>query len=187
MQRTDPAEERKEKLHMPVTVHAALCARACIGLAALLLLGCNTAPHVAERTSAPVAIEVETPASTPENVPAANDPPAADPANNIYFQLRSTAIDEAEKLKLGAHAERLKADPKARVTLIGHMDDLGSRNYNLAITEERLTEVTRQLRALGVPARQIRRQRAAVENSSPDCKTEACRAPMRRVELKYVE
>ena len=37
------------------------------------------------------------------------------------------------------------------------------------------------------PARQIRRQRAAVENSSPDCKTEACRAPMRRVELKYVD
>ena len=59
----------------------------------------------------------------------------------------STAIDEAEKLKLGAHAERLKADPGLLGDLIGHMDDLGSRNYNLAITEERLTEVTNQLRS----------------------------------------
>jgi outer membrane protein OmpA-like peptidoglycan-associated protein len=109
------------------------------------------------------------------------------PADNIYFQLRSTAIADIEKMKLREHAERLKQNPKLRVTLIGHMDDLGSRNYNLAITEERLTEVNRQLRALGVPARQIQRQREANENSSPDCKTETCRAPMRKVELKYVE
>ena len=163
-------------------------ARTCISFAALLLLACNTLPPAADKASQPVAVKTEAPAiGATKTAPATSETEAADPADNIYFQLRSTAIDEAEKLKLGAHAERLKADPKARVTLIGHMDDLGSRNYNLAITEERLMVVTSQLRALGVPARQIRRQRAAVENSSPDCKTEACRAPMRRVELKYVD
>ncbi len=163
-------------------------ARACISLAALLLLACNTLPPAADKASPSVAVKTEAPAiSATETESVTSEIEVMDPADNIYFQLRSTAIDEAEKLKLRAHAERLKENPKARVTLVGHMDDLGSRNYNLAITEERLMAVTSQLRALGVPARQIRRQRAAVENSSPDCKTEACRAPMRRVELKYVE
>ena len=126
-------------------------ARACISLAALLLLACNTLPPAAEKASQSVAVKTEAPAiSATEAAPATSEVEVVDPADNIYFQLRSTAIDEAEKLKLGAHAERLKADPKARVTLIGHMDDLGSRNYNLAITEERLMAVTSQLRALGV-------------------------------------
>ena len=162
--------------------------RTCVCLAALLLLACNTQPPAADKASQPVAVMTDAPAiGATETEPASSETEVADPADNIYFQLRSTVIDEAEKLKLRERAERLKANPKARVTLIGHMDDLGSRNYNLAITEERLMVVTSQLRALGVPARQIRRQRAAVENSSPDCKTEACRAPMRRVELKYVD
>lgn len=174
---------RKEELLMPAT------ARTCICFAASLLLACNTPPPALDKANQPpVAVKTEMPAIEAKETEApTNEVEAVDPADNVYFQLRSTAIDEAEKLKLREHAERLRANPKARVTLIGHMDDLGSRNYNLAITEERLMAVTSQLRALGVPARQIRRQRAAVENSSPDCKTEACRAPMRRVELKYVE
>lgn len=174
---------------MPATAHAAFCARTCTGIAvALLLLGCNTLPPAAERSAPAATVKTETPpANSREDVQVSAETPEADPASNIYFQLRSTATDDTEKQKLREHAERLKQNPKLRVTLIGHMDDLGSRNYNLAITEERLMAVNNQLRALGVPARQIRRQRAAVENSSPDCKTEACRAPMRRVELKYVE
>lgn len=176
---------------MPATVRAAICARTCISLAALLLVACNTMPPATEKTSQPVAVRTEAPASSApeENPPATTETPDtnADEANNIYFQLRSTSIDEAGKLKLREHAERLKQNPKERVTLIGHMDDLGSRNYNLAITEERLMAVNSQLRAMGVPARQIRRHRAASESISPPCKTEACRALMRRVELKYAE
>ena len=119
--------------------------RTCVCLAALLLLACNTQPPAADKASQPVAVMTEAPAiGATETAPASSETEVADPADNIYFQLRSTVIDEAEKLKLRERAERLKANPKARVTLIGHMDDLGSRNYNLAITEERLTEVTRQ-------------------------------------------
>jgi outer membrane protein OmpA-like peptidoglycan-associated protein len=167
--------------------------RACTCLlAALALAGCST-PPASRADSLPAATTTPPPAAQAddEGTEAAesseNPDPAVIEANNVYFQLRSTAVDEAGKLKLREHADRLKQNPKERVTLIGHMDDLGSRNYNLAITEERLMAVNRQLRAFGVPARQIRRNRAASESSSTPCRNEACRALMRRVELKYQE
>ena len=173
----------------PFFYHACACL-----LVTLALAGCSTLP--ANRTEAPPAATTNLPPSTqsenkgtePAELTSTGNPePAAIEADNVYFQLRSTAVDEAGKQKLREHAERLKQNPKERVTLIGHMDDLGSRNYNLAITEERLMAVNRQLRSFGVPARQIRRSRAASESSSTPCRNEACRALMRRVELKYQE
>lgn len=161
-------------------------------LAVLLAAGCNTLQPVSSRTSEQATASRTQPAATKEaetDEQAAPEKPdaAAAETNNIYFALRSTAIDEAEKQKLREHAEQLKQRPKEKVTLVGHMDDLGSRNYNLAITEERLMAVSSQLRAFGVSSRQIRRSRAASENSAAPCRTEACRALMRKVELKYAE
>ena len=43
------------------------------------------------------------------------------------------------------------------VTLVGYTDGLGSRNNNLAITEECLTAGSKWLRAYGVSPRQFRR------------------------------
>ena len=168
--------------------HACTCL-----LAALALTGCSTPPASradslpAATTSPPATQAADREPVSAESEPSDNPNPGAVEANNVYFQLRSTAVDEAEKLKLREHADRLKQNPKEKVTLIGHMDDLGSRNYNLAITEERLMAVNRQLRSFGVPARQIRRNRAASDSGSTPCRNEACRALMRRVELKYPE
>ena len=173
-------------------IHACTCF-----LATLILFGCSTPPVTSTTSGAavPTGATSEPPPAQAEDKgteaaesgTSGDADPAVIEADNIYFQLRSTTVDEAGELKLRAHAERLKQNPKERVTLIGHMDDLGSRNYNLAITEERLMAVSKQLRAYGVPARQIRRERAASEISPTPCRNEACRALMRRVELKYPE
>ena len=174
---------------MPTFFHACTCL-----LVTLAFVGCSTPPakHTgslpATTTTPPPAAQAGDLGTEPaESEASGSVAPAAIEANNVYFQLRSTAVDETAEQKLREHAERLKQNPKERVTLIGHMDDLGSRNYNLAITEERLMAVSKQLRAYGVPARQIRRERAASEISPTPCRNEACRALMRRVELKYPE
>ena len=166
---------------------------ACV-LVTLAFVGCSTPPanHTGSLPATTTTPPPAAPAGDQGTEPAESEAsgsvaPAAIEANNVYFQLRSTAVDETAEQKLREHAERLKQNPKERVTLIGHMDDLGSRNYNLAITEERLMAVSKQLRAYGVPARQIRRERAASEISPTPCRNEACRALMRRVELKYPE
>ncbi|MBL8414285.1 MAG: OmpA family protein [Propionivibrio sp.] len=121
-----------------------------------------------------------------------NPPVAADKAiapisdeNNIYFALRSAMVDETQTEKLQHHAHRLKMNRKQIVSLVGQSDDQGSRNYNLAITEERLMSVERLLRSYGVPARQIRIVRVGRVKNPVPCTTNECRQQMRRVELIY--
>ena len=103
--------------------------------------------------------------------------------NNIFFALRSATVDDAGKEKLRQHADRLKSNRKERVLLVGHSDDQGSRNYNLAITEERLMAVQKLLRSYGVTARQIRRNRSSSAKTRSPCASKACQQQMRRVEL----
>jgi outer membrane protein OmpA-like peptidoglycan-associated protein len=105
--------------------------------------------------------------------------------DNIFFLVRSAAVDDAGKEKLRQLADRLKLDRKETVLLVGYTDDRGSRSYNLALTEERLTTVGKLLRTYGVPARQIRRNRIGRVAPPGSCSTDACRQQMRRVELVH--
>jgi outer membrane protein OmpA-like peptidoglycan-associated protein len=61
--------------------------------------------------------------------------------------------------KLRQHAEYLKQNPKTVVTLVGYVDDAGSRSYNLAITEQRILAVKQLLRTYGTPQADSSQQR----------------------------
>ena len=168
----------------------------------LLLAGCSTppprpAPSVPEE-STPVIAKSPTPppplnvATTPEVSAVASPeeksspaPAAVDEDNNVFFDRGATTINEKEKEKLREHANRLKQNPKKYVTLTGYADDLGSRNYKLAIAEERLVAVNKVLQSYGVSPRQIRRNRSASVKNSPACKKADCLRLKRRVELVY--
>ena len=154
----------------------------------LLLHGCGTPQPASSSpaesstvavTAAPTRIDVS-PSVTEEEVikPVPED-------SNIFVPLRSTTVDDAGKEKLRRHADRLKLNPMETVSLVGYTDDQGSRNYNLAITEERLLVVEKLLKSYRVPARQIRRKRISGLKNSPACKTDRCRQQMRRVELVF--
>lgn len=165
------------------------CLSGCL-YSALVLSGCSTPQPIA-----PIAANEAPPATAAIFVPPAEKngaalqreeatPPVAE-ENNIIFALRSASVDDTGKGKLRQHAARLKDNRKARVLLVGHADDQGSRSYNLAITEERLMAVAKLLRSYGVSARQIRRNRSGrVKNATP-CTTNECRQQLRSVELVY--
>ena len=106
-------------------------------------------------------------------------------ADAVFFALRSAHVDAEGMALLRKHADRLKQDRKSVVTLVGYSDGSGSRSYNLAITEDRLTAVSTLLRKYGVAARQIRRNRGYSVRTQMACKTAECRKEMRRVELVY--
>lgn len=145
------------------------------------------------------ATPVQRPA-VPENAPASARPPAGelseaaadktpvrlDYDNNVYFDFGRAVIDGRGIETLGKHAERLLADPRMVVTLVGHTDHQGSWAYNQAICEERLDSVAEVLKARGVARRQIRRIAMGDQdaNSGP-CRSEGCRQSLRRVELLY--
>lgn len=105
--------------------------------------------------------------------------------NSVFFLRGSSVIDAAGEAVLREHAERLKAEPKLVVTLVGRTDPQGSHSFNLAVAEQRTAEVAKVLRSLGVAKAQIRRHSMGGEQQKRDCHTEECRKMLRRVDLVY--
>lgn len=73
---------------------------------------------------------------------------------------------------LEMQAEWLKRYPNVNVTIEGHCDERGTREYNLALGERRANAAKNYLLALGVPAHRIQtisfgKERPAVMGSNP--------------------
>jgi outer membrane protein OmpA-like peptidoglycan-associated protein len=164
---------------------------------AILSAGCADSPPrdevaapepthtVAPASAATAAAATSAPADATPAVPAEVAPPVLVEENSVFFRIRSALISAEDQEKLKRHAGRLKADRRATVTLVGHTDELGSRSYNLALTEERLSAVSKKLRSYGVAPRQIRRNRSGGVRQHAGCTTDKCRDRARRVELVY--
>ncbi len=163
----------------------------CLFVAALALYGCSTPQPSAQSLpteSTPVVAPSITQASVVETAPPEVEvkPIVTVPeADAIFFPPGSTTVDATGKEKLRQHADRLKQNPKAFVTLVGYTDGQGSRNYNLAIAEERLTAVNKLLRTYGVSPGKIRHNRIGSVKTPTACTSADCRQKLRRVELVY--
>lgn len=73
----------------------------------------------------------------------------------IYFDFDVSTIRSEYIPTLRAHAEYLAANPSATVTIEGHCDERGSREYNIALGEQRSNAVQMFFQAEGVPSSQI--------------------------------
>lgn len=149
-----------------------------------LLAGCAGQPPAQPGTEAATASPDRSKVTRPR-VAEASATAALDPDNNIFFKADELRLDVEDGQKLQRHAQRLKDNPKLRVTLVGYADDQGSPSIQLAKAEQRLDAVFQSLRRMGVPARQLKRYPVGREKTSPGCNTAECRDNMRRVELVY--
>lgn len=152
----------------------------------VLIAGCASTPSVSPPAELPVPVAAK-PALLEVQPSDAQVMAAVDEERNVFFQSGAAQMDGAGLQTVQRHAERLRANPKLVVTLLGYTDDLGSPSYNLAIAEQRINAVAKQLRAQGVPLKQIRRQVAGRETQAQACRSAECRARMRRVEFSYAE
>jgi outer membrane protein OmpA-like peptidoglycan-associated protein len=150
-----------------------------------MIAGCAVAPPA---PVSPAVEERQRPAAEPVHSPSEVQVMAAvDNENNVFFVLGSSSVDAVGRKKVQDHARRLKADPKLEVTLVGYTDDLGSLSYNLAIAEQRVNAIHKELRSNGVRSNQIRRHVAGPEQLSPACRSTECRKKMRRVQFVYAD
>lgn len=145
------------------------------------------APTAAElKPSRELATPPATPAPRPEPTPIAA--PAREPLRNIYFDAGGTVVGAEGQAALQRAADWLKGNPRKQITLVGHTDDTGSREMNVALALRRVEAVADALIALGTPARQIRRVSYGNERAGAErCVHPTCLATQRRVELRYDE
>lgn len=77
---------------------------------------------------------------------------ALDPLSQmvIYFEYDSASLTEESREVVEAHASNMGGNPNMVLLLEGHADERGTREYNVALGEERAQSVARLMQALGV-------------------------------------
>lgn len=118
-----------------------------------------------------------------------DDPDPDNPLSQkvIHFDLDSSNIKSEYRPVVEAHGEYLASNRGARVTLEGHADERGSREYNLGLGERRADSVAELLRALGASEDQITRVSYGEEQPVATCHDEECWSQNRRVEIIYTD
>ena len=76
-------------------------------------------------------------------------------ADTIYFDTDRYNVDAADGVTLQSQAQWLARYPGKRITVEGHADERGTRDYNLALGERRANAAKTYLIGLGVGAERI--------------------------------
>jgi peptidoglycan-associated lipoprotein len=117
--------------------------------------------------------------------PAAAVAALAAPAQRVvYFDFDSFVIRDDFKTLIEGHARVLARENGKRMTIEGHTDERGGREYNLALGQKRAEAVVRSLVLLGVPERQLEAVSFGEERPSAQGSDESAWSRNRRAELK---
>ncbi|MBS3895301.1 peptidoglycan-associated lipoprotein Pal [Silanimonas sp.] len=103
----------------------------------------------------------------------------------VLFDFDMATIRPEFQAIMACHARYLQDRPEARVTLEGHADERGSREYNLALGERRGNAVMGALQAAGGSAGQLTVVSFGEERPTCTASTESCWQQNRRVEIVY--
>ena len=102
----------------------------------------------------------------------------------VYFDFDSYTVRDDGRPVVEAHARLLTANRARKMTVEGHTDERGGREYNLALGQKRAEAVVRALTLLGATDAQLEAVSFGEERPSAQGSDEAAWAKNRRAELK---
>ena len=103
----------------------------------------------------------------------------------VYFEFDSAGLTEEGRRIVEAHVAHLAANTNIMVTLEGHADERGTREYNLALGERRAKAVARMMRVLGVDSERLKVNSYGEEKPVDNGHDESAWRQNRRVEIIY--
>ena len=101
-------------------------------------------------------------------------------SDRVLFGYDSYEIDDTARAILGKQAEWLARYPGVRITIEGHTDERGTREYNLALGDRRANAAKNFLAAQGVAASRIATISYGKERPEAEGSDEAAYAKNRR-------
>lgn len=102
----------------------------------------------------------------------------------VYFDFDSFVVRDEGRPVVEAHARLLNANRTRKMTVEGHTDERGGREYNLALGQKRAEAVVRSLTLLGATDAQLEAVSFGEERPAVQGGDEAAWAKNRRAELK---
>lgn len=136
-----------------------------------------------EPTPPPTVTPPPKPETTPEGVPLDDDGQPI--ATTFYFDFDRSELKPRARTLLSGHAAYLRDNPDVRLTIEGHADERGTREYNLALGERRAASVRSYLQSLGVRGSQLSIVSYGEERPVDPGHNEAAWAKNRRAVLEY--
>jgi peptidoglycan-associated lipoprotein len=121
-----------------------------IATAVLLLAACSSTPPAPSGPGGPIGGP-----GGPGYAPGSQQDLAATAGDRVFFAYDQSTISPEGQQILERQAEWLKRYANVSVTIEGHCDERGTREYNLALGERRAQAVKNVLVALGIPAARI--------------------------------
>jgi peptidoglycan-associated lipoprotein len=103
----------------------------------------------------------------------------------VYFDFDSSTVHDEDRAIIQAHADYLSQNPNVKVTLEGHTDERGSREYNIGLGERRANAVAEMMKLMGVSAQQISTVSYGEERPAALGHDESAWHLNRRVEIVY--
>ena len=104
----------------------------------------------------------------------------------VYFEFDKSDVRPEDRATIEAHAQYLQRHPGATISLEGHADERGTREYNSALGERRSKAVRNLMTIQGGSAQQIRVVSWGEERPIDRGHDEIAWAANRRVEIVYL-
>ncbi|MBE0645052.1 MAG: PD40 domain-containing protein [Bacteroidetes bacterium] len=104
----------------------------------------------------------------------------------VYFDFDKASLQPASAVDLNRAVDWLKANPTVKVELAGHTDNVGSKDYNKKLSQDRAQSVLDYLVSKGVSPPRLRAQGYGMEQPITTNDTDEGRAMNRRVEFRVV-
>ena len=103
----------------------------------------------------------------------------------VYFDFDKSEVKSEYRAIVAAHASYVSAHGSALVTLEGHADERGTREYNLGLGERRGNAISGLLSAAGAMGSQL--DTVSYGEERPVCRVsdDSCWSQNRRVEIVY--
>ena len=128
-----------------------------MAVAVIALAACSKKPPQ-ELPPAPGGTETGSTGPTTPNGPvkgSQEDFVASVASDRILFDTDKYDVDAQDQPILQSQATWLQANPQVRVTIEGHADERGTRDYNIALGERRANSAKNYLASLGIDSSRI--------------------------------
>jgi peptidoglycan-associated lipoprotein len=141
--------------------------------ATLALAGCETKPP-ANTAPPPETMSNSNSSTTSSIIPGSAEDLKVNVGDTVHFDYDKYAVTDEDRGVLQRQAAWLGKYPQVRVTVEGHCDERGTREYNLALGARRANAVKEYLVSLGVSSQRVDtisygKERPICTESTEDC------------------
>jgi peptidoglycan-associated lipoprotein len=149
--------------------------------AALALAACSSKPEAPPvDNSPPPQTDQSAPVQSSSIVPGSAEDLRVNVGDTVHFDYDRYEILESDRAVLQRQASWLAKYPQVRVTVEGHCDERGTREYNLALGARRANAVKEYLVSLGVASGRLETISYGKEHPMCTESSESCYAQNRR-------